>query len=75
LRAVEQLRQVFAELHTVTISNSVSFAGAWEQFDEAGQLLSPERHHRAMATLLKRLHWWAAALRTARREDPYARAA
>jgi len=75
LRAVEQLRQVFAELHTVTVSNSVSFAGAWEQFDETGKLLSPERHHRTMSTLLTRLHWWAAALRTARRDVPYARAA
>ena len=30
---MEQLRLVFAELHTVTIRDGVSFAGAWEQFD------------------------------------------
>jgi len=75
LRAVEQLRQVFAELHTVTIRDAVSFAGAWELFDEAGILLSPERHHRAMSTMLTRLHWWAVALRAARNALPYTRAA
>jgi NAD(P)H-dependent FMN reductase len=75
LRAVEQLRLVFAELHTVTLRDAVSFAGAWEQFDEAGTLLEPERHSRSMAALLTRLHWWAVALRTARRAAPYARAA
>jgi NAD(P)H-dependent FMN reductase len=75
LRAVEQLRQVFAELHTVTIRDAVSFAGAWEQFDSAGKLLEPERHRRAMATMLSRLRWWAVALRNARSVEPYARAA
>jgi NAD(P)H-dependent FMN reductase len=75
LRAVEQLRLVFAELHTVTIRDAVSFAGAWEQFDESGKLLEPERHRRAMTTLLERLRWWAIALRTARNAVPYARAA
>ena len=43
LRAVEQLRLVFAELHAVTIRDSVSFPGAWEQFDESGVLRNPER--------------------------------
>ena len=67
LRAVEQLRLVFAELHAVTIRDSVSFASAWEQFDETGKLRHPERADRSMATLLNRLHWWAVALRNARR--------
>ena len=43
LRAVEQLRLVFAELHAVTIRDSVSFASAWEQFDAVGALRDPER--------------------------------
>jgi NAD(P)H-dependent FMN reductase len=72
LRAVEQLRLVFAELHTVTIRDSVSFAGAWEQFDEAGNLRHPERAGKSMTTLLARLHWWAVALRNARGAAPYA---
>jgi NAD(P)H-dependent FMN reductase len=75
LRAVEQLRLVFAELHTVTIRDAVSFAGAWEQFDQAGKLLEPERARRSMAVLLARLHWWAVALRSARKATPYAQAA
>jgi NAD(P)H-dependent FMN reductase len=72
LRAVEQLRLVFAELHTVTIRDSVSFAGASEQFDEAGKLRQPERARKSMATMLARLHWWAVALRGARGAMPYA---
>lgn len=75
LRAVEQLRLVFAELHAVTIRDSVSFAGAWEQFDSSGRLLQPERYNRSMAAMLHRLHWWAAALRNARIEMPFAPAA
>lgn len=75
LRAVEQLRLVFAELHAVTIRDSVSFAGAREQFDSSGRLLQPERHNRSMAAMLHRLHWWAMALRHARIETPYAPAA
>ena len=71
LRAVEQLRLVFAELHAVTIRDSVSFAGAWEQFDAAGALLNPERAQRSMETLLERLQWWAVALRNARAAVPY----
>jgi NAD(P)H-dependent FMN reductase len=75
LRAVEQLRQVFAKLHMVTIRDAVSFAGAWEQFDANGRLLHPERPHRAMTTMLTGLHWWAVALRDARAVAPYAAAA
>jgi NAD(P)H-dependent FMN reductase len=72
LRAVEQLRLVFAELHAVTIRDSVSFPGAWEQFDESGALRNPERAQRGMETLLARLKWWAVALRSARSATPYA---
>jgi NAD(P)H-dependent FMN reductase len=75
LRAVEQLRQVFAELHTATIRDTVSFAGPWEQFDDTGRLLEPERAQRSMATMLARLHWWAIALRNAREAIPYTKAA
>jgi NAD(P)H-dependent FMN reductase len=71
LRAVEQLRLVFAELHAVTIRDSVSFAGAWEQFDGEGKLRNPERALRTMDTVLKRLHWWAVALRNAQAAEPY----
>jgi len=75
IRAVEQLRQVFAELHAVTIRDSVSFAGAWEQFDANGSLRNPERAERSMEAMLRRLRWWAAALAQARRVSPYAQSA
>lgn len=72
LRAVEQLRLVFAELHTVTLRDSVSFTNAWEQFDADGQLHQPERAQKALSNLLTRLNWWATALRNARTGTPYA---
>jgi NAD(P)H-dependent FMN reductase len=75
LRAVEQLRQVFAELHAVTIRDSVSFAGAWELFEADGTLRNPARHERQMQTVLKRLAWWAETLRNGRNTVPYAPAA
>jgi NAD(P)H-dependent FMN reductase len=75
LRAVEQLRQVFAELHAVTIRDSVSFAGAWEQFNSDGTLKNPDRAQRQMETMLKRLLWWAKTLREGRKAVPYSPAA
>ncbi|HZH52431.1 MAG TPA: NAD(P)H-dependent oxidoreductase [Microvirga sp.] len=71
LRAVEQLRLVFAELHAVTIRDSVSFANAWNRFDDKGRLIDPEDARKAMATMLSRLHWWARVLRDARNAAPY----
>jgi NAD(P)H-dependent FMN reductase len=72
IRAVEQLRQVFAELHAVTMRDAVSFANAAEQFDEQGQLRAPARARRSATAMLARLHWWATVLREARRTRPYA---
>jgi NAD(P)H-dependent FMN reductase len=71
LRAVEQLRLVFAELHATSIRDSVSFAGAHERFDEQGELREPERHRRAMSRMLGQLQWWALALREARNARSY----
>ena len=41
LRAVEHLRGVFAELHTVGVRDTVSFAGAWKRFGPDGMLRDP----------------------------------
>src|SRR5215831_21209781 len=65
LRAVEQLRQVFAELHAMTIRDSVSFPNAWEQFGEGDRSHDFGRAERSMTVMLGRLHWWAVALRIA----------
>lgn len=74
LRSVEHLRHVFAELHATGIRDGVSFANAWNQFDEAGALRDPEAAEKAAATMLARLAWWSRALRRARDASPYAQA-
>jgi NAD(P)H-dependent FMN reductase len=66
LYAVEALRCVFAELHTVTMRDGVSFDlladGGGTETDEAA---------RAATVLLDELAWWGVALRDARRRRPY----
>jgi NAD(P)H-dependent FMN reductase len=74
LRAVEQLRLVFAELHAVGLRDGVSFANAWTQFDAAGALKTPEPAEAAMALMLDRLAWWSIALSEARSVSAYAAA-
>ena len=74
LRAIEQLRLVFAEMHAVTIRDAVCFVNAWEQFNASGDLVQPERARRSTETMLARLKWWAIALREARNLLPYAEA-
>jgi NAD(P)H-dependent FMN reductase len=74
IRAVEQLRQVFVELHAMTVRSQVAFAHARHEFDADGCPPSPERAQRAMAAMLTQLAWWATALRDARRAAPYDRA-
>ncbi|GAA0583743.1 NAD(P)H-dependent oxidoreductase [Kribbella sandramycini] len=71
LRAAEQLRSVFAELHAVTMQAQVSLQYVWDQFDDEGTLRAPDRPASAAATLLRQLTWWGNALRTARATTPY----
>jgi NAD(P)H-dependent FMN reductase len=71
LRAVEQLRLVMAELHAVTIRESVGFQGVWAQFDEDGKAKDPAGDA-AAKTMLDQLAWWAHALRDAKVVRPYA---
>ena len=71
LRAVEQLRQVFAEMHAVTIRDTVSFHDAWSVFDSAGHPAGAEAAESALRTMLDQLAWWAHALREARTANPY----
>ncbi|MDT0320431.1 NADPH-dependent FMN reductase [Streptomyces millisiae] len=72
LRAVEHLRGVFAELHAVTVRDTVSFQNAWERFDAAGRPVETEGCERAAKTMLDQLAWWGHALRDARAARPYA---
>ncbi|MFD4999645.1 NADPH-dependent FMN reductase [Streptomyces buecherae] len=72
LRAVEHLRGVFAEVHSVTVRETVSFTMAGELFDGEGELRDPELPNAAAKRLLDQLVWWGRALRTAKEEFPYA---
>lgn len=66
LRAVEQLRLVFAELHATTVRETVSFHMAPALFDSDGQLNDATGHTAAAKTMLDDLAWWGFALRAAR---------
>jgi NAD(P)H-dependent FMN reductase len=76
LRAVEHLRNVFTEMHTVTIRDIVSFHNPWAQFDVdasgRGELREADQPNAAAKVMLDELVWFANALRTARAEHPYA---
>ncbi|WP_175411120.1 NADPH-dependent FMN reductase [Streptomyces sp. TRM64462] len=72
LRAVEQLRQVFAELHSVTVRDTVSFHNAGALFADDGTPKDPTGPDAAAKKLLDQLAWWGGALRTARTAHPYA---
>ncbi|MFI2210767.1 NADPH-dependent FMN reductase [Streptomyces sp. NPDC020141] len=71
LRAVEQLRQVFAEMHSVTIRNTVSFHNAHGQFDAEGRHKDPAACDTAAVDMLDQLAWWGHALREAKEARPY----
>jgi len=70
LRAVEHLRPVLAELHAMTIRNTVSFHNYGDKFDQDGKPVDPECDSAADA-LLDQLAWWGQALRDARAARPY----
>jgi NAD(P)H-dependent FMN reductase len=72
LRAVEPLRGVFAELHAVTIRETVSFALARQAFDGDGNPKDADAVNAAAHRLLDQLTWWARTLRSGRAAAPYA---
>lgn len=69
--AVEQLRQVFAELHATTVRDAVSLHDAWDEFDDEGRPLDREGTAEAANLMVDQLVWWGLALREARRSRPY----
>ncbi|VFA94191.1 NADPH-dependent FMN reductase [Nocardia farcinica] len=70
LRAVEQLRQVVAEIHMVSVRETVSFHQAKRRFDADGQTGDGAAVD-AAGRMIGQLAWWARVLRDARRADPY----
>ena len=71
LRAVEALRLVFAELHAVTVRETVSFAQSADRFGPSGLLGDPVPAEAAADRLLDQLEWWADATRTAKSRRAY----
>ncbi|GAB3119113.1 NAD(P)H-dependent oxidoreductase [Streptomyces calidiresistens] len=71
IRAAEQLRQVFPEMHAMTVRDALSFHNARDAFGEDGRPKDEEAAARAAKGLLDQLDWWAEALRTARARRPY----
>ena len=69
IRATEQLRQVFPELESMTIRESVALADVWNVFDVDGNPRQPDGLAAAARGMLDQLAWWADALRQARRAD------
>ncbi|MFD5323128.1 NADPH-dependent FMN reductase [Streptomyces sp. NPDC127092] len=72
LRAVEQLRQIYAEMHAVTVRDTVSFHSAQSRFDADGRPVDPTGPDTAAKTMLDQLAWWARALKDAKSVRPYA---
>lgn len=70
-RAVEQLRQIFPEVHALTIRDTINFVNFWDKFDDAGQPIDLDATNKAAAGLLDQLGWWATALKQARQTTPY----
>jgi NAD(P)H-dependent FMN reductase len=72
MRAVEQLRQVMVELHTVSVRDAVVIQFAGRGFREGTAPDDPEGLIAdGVRALLRRLDWWARALARARAETPY----
>ena len=71
LRAIEQLRLVFAELSAIGLRDTVSFHNPWRSLDSNGRLLGSPEAISALNTLIDQLRWWAVALKTAREQIPF----
>ncbi|SDP18444.1 NAD(P)H-dependent FMN reductase [Actinopolyspora xinjiangensis] len=73
LHAVENLRQVFAEVRAMTVRDTVSFQWAAQAFDEEGLPKDRAGSSAAAKMMLDDLSWWAKALKEAKEKRPYKR--
>lgn len=71
LRAVEHLRGVFAELHAVTVRDTISFYNYPNRFGDDGVPHDAASAGEAAKGMLGQLLWWGRALRDARAVRPY----
>jgi NAD(P)H-dependent FMN reductase len=65
VRAIEQLRQVVAELEMYSVRSGVYLAPYWNHLDEQGKLKTEAFAHQVTA-MLSELEWWAKTLKTGR---------
>ncbi|MFE9043939.1 NADPH-dependent FMN reductase [Streptomyces sp. NPDC007818] len=72
IRAVEQLRQIYAEMHAVTVRDGVVLPNAHGQFDEDGNFKDPTGPENGAKLMLDQLAWWGRALKEAKSVRPYA---
>ncbi|MEW1777519.1 NAD(P)H-dependent oxidoreductase [Streptomyces sp. NPDC086777] len=72
VRAIEHLRQIFAEFHCVGMKDVVTFPRVLEHYDAEGRFAADADGAEAAAKLmLDQLNWWAHALREAKAARPY----
>src|SRR5262249_32706185 len=72
LHAIDQLRQVFTELHAVVIRDAISLPRYWAMFGPDGTWPKATADcNTAVTARLDHLSWWAKALRDARAKSPY----
>ncbi len=73
LRAVEQLRQVFAEVNAASVRDSVSFHNIDTQdlFDATGVPYDASGCSAAAKAMLDQLTWWGLTLRAGRAARPF----
>ncbi|MBK1786386.1 NADPH-dependent FMN reductase [Prauserella cavernicola] len=71
LRAVEQLRLVFNELHATSVRTSIAFPNFDERFGEDGTPVDAARYEKSAHAMLDELVWWGHALRAGRERTPF----
>jgi NAD(P)H-dependent FMN reductase len=68
--AAQHLRQIFPELRTLTIRNSIAFPRFYQHFNENGEFTKFADEEPAAKKLLDELEWWGRALADARDASP-----
>ncbi len=71
IRAAEQLRQVFAELHAVSLRDGMSFHGPSDYQELTNEPGDATSAHIAAKAMFEQLSWWGHALAEAREKHPY----
>lgn len=66
VRAVEQLRQVVAELHMADIRDGLYISNIFQSFDESGNFMNIDSIKTPFNTVISELAWWTDALKEAR---------